>query len=110
MKEGDITLTTIPQDASGKKRPVLLLKQLPKYNDFLICAINTQIHQYIPDFDLQIDSLDEDFSETGLTATSIARLSNLAVVSSENLPGKIGHISSAKLKQLLKNLAQYLEQ
>jgi mRNA interferase MazF len=109
VKEGDITLAHIPQDSSGKKRPVLILKQLPKYNDFLICAISTQVHQYIIGFDLKIDSGDEDFPDTGLSSTSVIRLSSLAVVALENLPGKIGHINSIKLRQLLKNLAEYLQ-
>jgi len=109
VKAGDISLVTIPQDASGKRRPVLLLKQLPnKYNDFLICAISTQIHQYIPNFDLQLDSGDADFVSTGLSSNSIVRLSSLAVISTEKLPGKIGHLPPEKINKLLKNLAEYL--
>lgn len=48
MKEGDIVLVDLPQSAGGSKlRPALILKQLPQYNDFLVCGISTQINQYI---------------------------------------------------------------
>ncbi len=36
MKPGAIVLTVIPQDNQQKTRPVLILKILPKYNDFLV--------------------------------------------------------------------------
>ena len=54
MKSGAIVLTIIPQDNQQKTRPVLILKVLPKYNDFLVCAISSQLHQLIPNFDLII--------------------------------------------------------
>ena len=42
MKEGDIALVELIQsDGSSKLRPVLLLKILPKYNDYLVCGIST---------------------------------------------------------------------
>ncbi|HYG50841.1 MAG TPA: hypothetical protein VD905_08050 [Flavobacteriales bacterium] len=52
MKSGDIVLIPIPQANSQiKKRPVLLLKQLPGYGDWLVCGISTQMQQYIAGFD-----------------------------------------------------------
>ena len=53
MKEGNIILTPIPQ-ANGeiKNRPTLILREMPKYQDFLICGISTQLKQYIPNFDV----------------------------------------------------------
>jgi mRNA-degrading endonuclease toxin of MazEF toxin-antitoxin module len=42
MKPGDIVLTVIPQDDQQKRRPVLILKTLPKYGDFLVCAVSSQ--------------------------------------------------------------------
>ncbi|MCZ2460614.1 MAG: type II toxin-antitoxin system PemK/MazF family toxin [Chitinophagales bacterium] len=44
MKAGDIVLTKIPQDNQQKIRPVLILKVLPKYNDYLVCAVSSQLH------------------------------------------------------------------
>jgi mRNA interferase MazF len=45
MREGEIILANLVQaDGSFKLRPVLLLKRLPGYNDFLVCGISTQLH------------------------------------------------------------------
>jgi mRNA interferase MazF len=39
MREGEIILANLPQaDDNFKLRPVLLLKQLPGYNDLLVCG------------------------------------------------------------------------
>lgn len=46
MKEADIVLTPIPQaDGTIKNRPIILLRELPPYRDFLVCGISTQLHQ-----------------------------------------------------------------
>jgi mRNA interferase MazF len=58
MKPGNIVLTIIPQDNLQKKRPVLILKILPKYNDFLVCAVSSQLYQYIAGFDLMLKDSD----------------------------------------------------
>ncbi len=47
--EGSICLISIPQaDGKQKIRPVLLLKQFPPFNDYLVCGISTQIQQLLP--------------------------------------------------------------
>jgi mRNA interferase MazF len=67
MKETDILITPIPQ-ANGelKNRPVLILKIMPKYNDYLVCGISSQLKQYIENFDEIISPDDEDFSSSFL--------------------------------------------
>ena len=91
MSGGEIALANLPQaDGSYKLRPVLLLKQLPGYNDFLVCGISTPIHQLIKDFDelLEVDA--GQFSETGLRQSSVVRLGFLAVIPNNKIPGSIG--------------------
>ncbi len=41
MREGNIILTSILQ-ANGeiKNRPVLILREMPKFQDFLVCGIS----------------------------------------------------------------------
>ena len=52
MKEGDLILTPIPQaDGKIKNRPALVLREMPKYRDFLVCGVSTQLTQYLPNFD-----------------------------------------------------------
>ena len=108
MKPGAIVLTIIPQDNQQKKRPVLILKTLPKYNDLLVCAISSQLHQLIPDFDLIIKNDHPAFSATGLKTSSLVRLANLAVLSKEDIIGTIGYLPEDLHEKLLKSLADFL--
>lgn len=84
MKEGDIVLIDLPQSGGGSKlRPALILKQLPKYNDFLVCGISTHTNRYIKDIDEILNQEGVDFKQTGLHKTSLVRILFLAVVSSQ---------------------------
>lgn len=109
MKPGDIALCPISQ-ANGqvKNRPILLLKQMPPFNDWLVCGISTQLHQEHKDFDFIILDSNLIFSQTGLKASSLIRLGFLDVIPKYSIPGSIGSIDSSTLKLLLKRLADYL--
>jgi mRNA interferase MazF len=77
----DIVLTAIAQaDRKDKNPPALLLREMPRYGEFLVCGISTQLPQFIPDFDEIIRSDDTDFAESGLIKAALVRLSFLAVV------------------------------
>ena len=109
MKEGEIGLVEMPQqDGNSKLRPVCILKQLPGYNDFLVCGISTQLHQLIKNFDELIDENSSHFNQTGLRQTSIIRLGFLAVIPKHKIPGSIGRVDTALHKNLLERLANYL--
>ncbi|MEH2193806.1 MAG: type II toxin-antitoxin system PemK/MazF family toxin [Nostoc sp.] len=111
MKEGNIILTPIPQ-ANGeiKNRPTLILREMPKYQDFLICGISTQLKQYIPNFDEIISPNDDDFQSSGLVRQSVIRLSFLAVINRNSIIVSIRTISIERYNKLLHNLSQYLIQ
>ena len=109
MKEGNIVLTPIPQpNQEIKNRPALILRIMPKYQDFLICGISSQLKQYIRDFDEIITSEGDDFKESGLIKTSVIRLGFLTVIPSRQIIGSIGSISTIRHRRLLQNLSQYL--
>ena len=109
MREGEIILANLPQsDGNFKLRPVLVLKQLPGVNDFLVCGIFTQLHQLIKDFDELIDEKSNCFIQTGLRQSSIIRLGFLAVIPGNKIPGSIGRIGITLHKKLLVRLAKYL--
>jgi mRNA interferase MazF len=109
MREGDIILANLPQsDGTIKLRPVLLLKQLPAYDDFLVCGISTQLHQLVKNFDEVIDEKGKNFIQTGLRQSSIIRLGFLAVIPNNKIPGTIGKIDAALHKNLLERLSKYL--
>lgn len=109
MREGDIILTNLPQsDGNIKLRPVLLLKQLPGYYDFLVCGISAQLHQLIQHFDELIDERSSRFIQTGLRQSSIIRLGFLSVLPKNKISGSIGKIDPALHKKLLQRLANFL--
>lgn len=109
MKEGDIVLIDVPQSGGGSKlRPALILRQLPKYNDFLVCGISSQISQYVKDFDEILNEQDVNFKQTGLRNTSVIRIFFLAVISSQNISGAIGNIPAKLQKDILQRLAKFI--
>jgi mRNA interferase MazF len=93
MKEGSVMLTSLPQaDGELKNRPVLYLRELPPFRDFLVCGISTQVHQAVPEFDEIIRSSDPDFRASGLLADSVVRLGYHAVLPRSRVLGSIGSI------------------
>jgi mRNA interferase MazF len=111
MKEGDVILARIPQaDGSIKNRPAIILREMPRYRDLLVCGVSTQIHQRVDGFDELISPGDADFASSGLVAASLIRLGFLAVQPRNSVPGVIGSISATRHRRLLKRLSEYLIQ
>lgn len=111
MKEADVVLTPIPQaDGSVKNRPAVVLREMPPYRDLLVCGVSTQLHRQVEGFDDLITASDDDFSESGLRAASLIRLSFLAVLPRRSIIGSIGSVSQERHRRLLKRLSDYLVQ
>jgi mRNA interferase MazF len=92
MNEGDIALAPLPQaDGQIKNRPVVLLRSLPPFGDFLVCGVSTQLQQRVENFDEVIAPPDKDFASTGLKAASLIRLGFLAVLPDSTFLGKMAH-------------------
>lgn len=105
MQEGDIAIASIQQaDGAYKPRPVLLLRQLPGYGDFLTCGISSQLRQTVPGF----DELLQPNTDNQLRVTSVIRLSNLIAILTRDLNRAIGYISDALHRELLQRLANHL--
>ena len=105
MKEKEIVLTKIVQsDGNFKLRPVLVLRKMPTYDDFLVCGISTQLHQEIKDFDVTLEAN----TQTNLKSKSLIRLSFLAVLPSKELIKTIGAIDTTLHNLLLNRLSDYL--
>ena len=108
MNEGDLALALLPQaDGQIKNRPVVLLRRLPPFGDFLVCGISTQLHQRVG-FDEDIAAVDPEFAASGLKAASLIRLGFLAVLPDSALLGRIGTLSSIRRLRLLANLCRHL--
>ena len=109
MKAGDIVSMALPQtDGQVKKRPVILLKQMPPYYDWLVAGISTQLHQEVKGFDWVLLANHPSFAQTRLKSSSIIRLGFLDMAEEKNIRGIIGSVDAATVKQLLKRLADYL--
>jgi mRNA interferase MazF len=109
MKECDVLLAPLPQgDGTIKDRPVLLLKKMPPFQDFLVCGISTQLQQAVPELDESIIPTDTDFRTSGLKAASLIRLGYLAVLPRSDFKGRIGSVSAARRSRLLLKLSEFL--
>lgn len=110
---GQVVVFCFPQTdlEQGKLRPALLLGKLPgNYDDWRICMISSQTHQYVAGFDEIVQEQDNDFEASGLEVTSVIRVGRLAVVSGEILLGAIGHISSERLGGVKKHISDWLSE
>lgn len=109
MKEGDVGLAALPQaDEQKKKRPIVVLREMPFPGDFLVCGISTQLQQQVPSFDELIAPEDADFKSSGLLSRSVIRLGFLSILKRKEIAGAIGSVSRERHRRLLRNLSDYL--
>jgi len=109
MREGDVILAPVPQANGGlKHRPAIILREMPPFQDWLVCGVSSQIQQEVSGFDEVISPGDEDFAASGLRAKSLIRLGFLAVVPRRVVPGSIGHVSAERHRRLLRRLSRHL--
>jgi len=109
-RAGQIVLTPFPYtDLSGAKlRPVLMLRQASKFDDWLVCMVSSQVQQAETDLDVAITPSDADFTNSGLKVPSVLRLSRLAVLDGSLLLGSIGAISDERLVNVRKRIAKWV--
>ena len=110
-RAGQIVVTPFPySDLSGSKlRPVLLLRQAStRFDDWLVCMVSSQLQQAEPYLDELLTTEDADFAVSGLKASSVMRLSRLAVLEGSSLIGCLGIISDARLACLRQRLAAWI--
>ena len=104
-----MALVPLPQsDGLLKPRPVILLRNLPPFGDWLVCGVSTQLHHEVSGFDERIDASKSDFAESGLKAQSLIRLGFLAVLPANKFMGVIGSISNERHRRLTLKLADFI--
>ena len=109
MIEGDIALAPLAQaNGLAKLRPVVLLRKMPPFGDWLVGGVSTQLHQRVVNFDELLDAADPDFASSGLKAPSVIRLGFLAVLPAARLIGSIGSIAPDRHRRLLQRLNDHL--
>ncbi len=109
MQEGDVIVASISQaDGTVKKRPLIVLRKMPPYNDLLVCGVSKQLHQEAVGFDEIIAATDADFADSGLKSVSLIRLGFLAVLPAREALGAIGFIAPERHRRLLQALSDHL--
>ena len=105
MREGELVLVELPQ-ATGtpKRRPALVLRQMPGYGDYLVCGLSSQLRQYIAGF----DELLKPDRTNGLRVDSVVRLGFLNTVSEAQILGRMGNVPAMLHADLLQRVADYL--
>ena len=112
MKPGDIVLIRFPQTAlqTGKLRPALVVAIAPgRHADLLLALISSRTRQAVPQFDEIIEPSDSDYAATGLKVRSVVRLARLASVEAPVISARLGRVSSKRLQQIRKRLADWLQ-
>lgn len=90
-------------------RPALIVAKVPgRFDDWLTCAISTQLHQQIPNFDEIIKEDDEDYALSGLKSESLIRVCRLGVLEGTIFEGAIGNIAPERLQRIKSRLAKWL--
>ena len=109
-RAGQIVLTPFPySDLSGAKlRPVLMLRQASRFDDWLVCMVSSQLQQAEANIDEILTPADADFENSGLKAPSVLWLSRLAVLDGALLLGSIGAISDERLGNVRQRLAKWV--
>lgn len=105
MREGELIIADLPVAGQGwKRRPALVLRQLPGYGDYLVCGLSTQLRQLIPGFGEELNPN----AANGLARPSVIRLEFLFAVSEDDIAGTIGRIPDPLLQTLRQRLADHL--
>ncbi len=105
VQEGCIAIAAVQQaDGAYKMRPVLLLRRMPLFGDYLVCAISTKLEQTVPGFDEQL----VPSVANQLVAVSVVRLSNLVTIPASAIDRVIGFTPNALHVALLQRLASHL--
>ena len=110
MKAGEIALAQLQQaDGRMKARPVLILRQMPPFSDYLVCALSSKLHQECVGLDEIVASADDDFANSGLKVSSLIRLCMVATIPESAVLGRLGTISHDRLNRLRMRLARLIE-
>lgn len=102
-------LVALPQaNGQAKPRPAGVLREMPPFQDLLLCGISSQLHQVTAGFDEILQPFEADFSASGLRVASVIRLGFLSVLPKTRILGTLGTLAPERHRRLLDRLAAYL--
>lgn len=110
MTAGSVVVTSIIQSNNeNKMRPTVLLKQIPPYNDWLVCPVSSKTHNLVPGLDLLIKEEDEDFKTMSLQAPSIIRIGKLQAIPEKTIRAEIGRVTDRTYTTMIEQLVTWLK-
>ena len=109
MKAGDVVRWTFVQaDGQHKMRPAIVIAQVPPFNDWLVCAVSTQLQREVNGLDVLLNGAHPDFTRTGLRTDSLVRVAQLTTLPDKVIQGSIGDISPTMLALIKERLRKWL--
>ncbi|MFZ1694265.1 MAG: type II toxin-antitoxin system PemK/MazF family toxin [Flavobacteriales bacterium] len=109
MEAGDVIRWAFVQaDGRIKLRPAVLVKSVPPFNDWVICAVSSQLQRYQVQLDVLLDASHPDFRRSGLSFPSVVRCAQLATIPAQQIEGRIGRLSEATITSIQQQLGQWL--
>jgi len=109
MIPGRIILAHVQQsNGQFKRRPAVVLVELPPYTDLLICGISSKLRQEVTGFDEIIRQDDSNFTQSGLKVDSLIRLGLLTTIPALAVIGELGSLTPERHATLVKRLASFL--
>jgi len=109
MEAGEMIRWAFVQgDGHRKMRPAILLKRVPPFNDWIICAVSSQLHRFQEGLDMRLDERHPDFRSAGLSFPSIIRTAHLTTIPRQQIEGSIGRIGPATLDTIRKRLSNWI--
>lgn len=110
MKPGDLVRWAFVQgDGQRKLRPAIVIGAVPPYNDWLVCAVSSQVQREVKGLDLIIDERHPDYQRMGLRIASVVRVAQLTTLPDKSIQGAIGSISPETLAMLKARLREWLK-
>jgi mRNA interferase MazF len=109
VEAGDVIRWAFVQaDGKSKLRPAVLLKQVPPFNDWIICAVSSQLHRFQPGLDILLDAQHPDLARAGLPFASIIRTGYLTTIPQQQIEGVLGRIGDGTLNIAKGQLREFL--
>lgn len=110
MEEGTIVRIALPQaDGRNKVRPAVVLKKVGPFEDWLLCAISSKLHNKVDGVDILLDATHPDFAQTRLKYSSLIRVGQLFTMPDSRIEGKIGTVSNVLYRQIIDNLVRFIQ-
>jgi len=110
VKAGDVVRWTFGQgDGQRKMRPAVIIGPVPPFNDWLVCAVSTQLHREVKSLDLLVDASHPDFTRTGLRTPSLVRVAQLTTLPDKVIQGTLGDVSPSTLRTIKERLRDWLD-